>query len=230
MRWRGTAFREHESGDALRAAHDVLYLASIQTVSVFDGARDLIVDLKQRGLQLVLASSAEAREAEHHLYLLDARDIADAWTTSDDVEQTKPSPDLVTAALNRLDARDGVMIGDTPWDVKAAAKLDVPTTAVLTGGFSETELRDAGALAVLDSIQELRERIDETSLSTSRLRSSRTRRSSPALSIHSVEADHAAWIRRISGANPTYTGAFEPPPNRTQVLAAVMKTGFIVNP
>ena len=76
--------------------------------------------------------------------------------------------DLVSAALDKLDARDGVMIGDTPWDVEAAAKLDVSTIAVLTGGFSEAELRDAGAIAVFDSIQELREQIDQTPLQPDR--------------------------------------------------------------
>jgi HAD superfamily hydrolase (TIGR01549 family) len=158
---------ERESGDALRSAHDVLYLASIQTVSVFDGARELIVDLKDRGLEVVLASSAKVQEAEHYLDLLDARELVDAWTTSDDVEQTKPSPDLVSAALGKLGTETGVMLGDTPWDIEAAGKLDVPTIAVLTGGFSEAELRDAGATAVFESVQQLRARIDETPLSTS---------------------------------------------------------------
>jgi phosphoglycolate phosphatase-like HAD superfamily hydrolase len=144
----------------------VLFLASIQTVSVFEGARDLIVDLKQRGQQVVLASSAKAQEAEHYLDLLDAREIVDAWTTSDAVEQTKPSPDLVSAALPKLNTQTGVMVGDTPWDVEAAAKLDVATIAVLTGGFSDAELRAAGAMAVFESVQELRERVDETPLST----------------------------------------------------------------
>jgi HAD superfamily hydrolase (TIGR01549 family) len=157
---------ERENGDALRTAHDVLYLASIQSVSVFDGARDLIVELKQRGQQVVLASSAKVQEAEHYLNLLDAREIVDAWTTSDDVEQTKPSPDLVSAALGKLGTETGVMLGDTPWDIEAAGKLDVPTIAVLTGGFSEAELRDAGAIAVFESVQQLRARIDETPLST----------------------------------------------------------------
>jgi HAD superfamily hydrolase (TIGR01549 family) len=156
---------ERESGDALRTAHDVLYLASMQTVSVFEGARELIVNLKQRGHQVVLASSAKEQEAEHYLNLLDARELVDAWTTSGDVEETKPSPDLVGAALGKLGAETGVMVGDTPWDIEAAGKLDVPTVAVLTGGFSEAELRDAGAAAVFESVEELRARIDETPLS-----------------------------------------------------------------
>ena len=72
----------------------------------------------------MLASSAKQDEVEHYLDLLDARELADAWTTSADVEATKPAPDLVTAALERAggSSDDAVMVGDTPWDVKAAAR------------------------------------------------------------------------------------------------------------
>lgn len=155
---------DEESGDSVRAAHDALYLAEIQSVSVLEGARELITDLKERGHPVVLASSAKAREAEHYLDLLEARDLVDAWTTSDDVEQTKPSPDLVKAALAKLGRDDGVMVGDTPWDVRAAAKAGVPTVTVRTGGFSIDELREAGAANVFESIEELRGRLAETPL------------------------------------------------------------------
>jgi phosphoglycolate phosphatase-like HAD superfamily hydrolase len=56
------------------------------------------------------------------------------------------------------------MLGDTPWDVKAAKGAGVETVALLTGGFSEQELREAGAVAVFESVAELRERLDETPL------------------------------------------------------------------
>ena len=130
----------------------------IQSVGIFDGARGLLEDLKGDGFRVVLASSAKQREVDHYLDLLDGRDLADDWTTSDDVEQTKPEPDLVLAAKEKLGEGDAVMVGDTPWDVEAARRSDVPTIAVLTGGFSEAELRDAGAVAVFRSIAELRER------------------------------------------------------------------------
>jgi phosphoglycolate phosphatase-like HAD superfamily hydrolase len=73
-------------------------------------------------------------------------------------------PDLVRAALDDLGTDDAVMVGDTPWDVHAAETAGVPTIAVLTGGFSEAELRDAGAVAVFDSIVALREGIGATPL------------------------------------------------------------------
>jgi HAD superfamily hydrolase (TIGR01509 family) len=147
---------EAEHGDALRTAHDVLYLAVIQTTSVFDGSRELLVDLKERGWRIVLASSAKQQEVDHYLDLLDARDLADGWTTATDVENTKPEPDLVVAALEKLGTADAVMVGDTPWDIEAAAKADVATIAVMTGGFSRAELEEAGAAAVFTSIAELR--------------------------------------------------------------------------
>ena len=155
---------EHDRGDDIRAAEKDLYFELIEEVEPFAGARELIADLKDRGHSVVLASSAKAEEIEHYLDLLDARELADAWTTSADVEATKPEPDLVNAALERAgtDPGDAIMVGDTPWDVKAAAKAGVPTIAVRTGGFSIDELEGAGAIAVFESIQELRDRIDET--------------------------------------------------------------------
>jgi HAD superfamily hydrolase (TIGR01549 family) len=155
---------EEEKGDDIRTAEKALYLALIEEVEPMEGARRLIVDLKEDGHTVVLASSAKADEVEHYLDLLDARDLADSWTTSADVESTKPQPDLVHAARDKAGGGDAVMVGDTPWDVKAAAGADVETIAVLTGGFAEAELRDAGACAVFESIEELRQRLAETPL------------------------------------------------------------------
>jgi HAD superfamily hydrolase (TIGR01509 family) len=155
---------EERIGDDIRAAEAALYLASIQSTSVLEGARELIEDLKADGREVVLASSAKAREVDHYLDLLDARELVDGWTTSADVERTKPEPDLVRAALDRLNGDDAVMIGDTPWDVEAAERAGVPTIAVLTGGFSEQELRDAGAAAVFTSIVDLRREVASTPL------------------------------------------------------------------
>jgi HAD superfamily hydrolase (TIGR01509 family) len=153
---------EEEKGDDIRDAEKPLYMAMIDEVEPLAGARELMTDLKERGHPVVLASSAKKDEVEHYLDLLDARDLADAWTTSADVERTKPEPDLVQAAMEKAGGGDGVMVGDTPWDVKAAERAGIRTVAVLTGGFSEQEVRDAGAVAVFESIAELREHLDET--------------------------------------------------------------------
>ena len=158
---------EAEHGDEIRAAEGDEYARLIDEVQPMSHARDLIAELKRRHHAVVLASSAKQAEVDHYLDLLDARELADAWTTSADVESTKPAPDLVHAALNLVDGEpdSSVMVGDTPWDVKAAAEAGVETITVVTGGFAEQELRDAGAAAVFESVGELLRRLDETRLS-----------------------------------------------------------------
>src|SRR3954469_4009137 len=133
---------EEEQGDDIRDAEKVLYSELIGEVQPLRGARALIEDLKGRGHPVVLASSAKEDEVDHYLDLLDARELADDWTTSADVESTKPEPDLVKAAMEKAGAEpgDAVMLGDTPWDCEAAKRAGVETVALMTGGFSEQEL------------------------------------------------------------------------------------------
>jgi HAD superfamily hydrolase (TIGR01549 family) len=155
---------EMEQGDDVRAAEKTLYLSLIEEVEPFEEARELLVDLKERGHAVVLASSAKKDEVDHYLDLLGARDLADGWTTSADVEATKPEPDLVLAAVEKAGGGEAVMVGDTTWDCEAAGRAGVATLAVRTGGFSPQELEQAGATAVFESVAELRVRLDETPL------------------------------------------------------------------
>jgi HAD superfamily hydrolase (TIGR01509 family) len=157
---------DEEKGDDIRAAEKALYLAFIQECEPMEGARELIEDLKERDHTVVLASSAKEDEVDHYLDLLDARELADDWTTSADVEATKPEPDLVKAAMEKAGTDDAVMVGDTPWDIKAAERAGIKTIAVITGGFSRAELEEAGAAVVFESVAELRERLDETPLAS----------------------------------------------------------------
>ena len=160
------AATERGHGDEIRDAETERYLELIDEVETMDGSRELIEELKRRGHSVVLASSAKEDEVDHYLKLLGARELADAWTTSADVEATKPAPDLVSAALERVggSSGDAVMVGDTPWDVEAARRAGVGTLAVLTGGFSEQELREAGATEVFESVDELCQSLDRTAL------------------------------------------------------------------
>ncbi len=157
---------ERDLGDQVRGAEKELYLELIDEVEPMEGARELILDLGARGHVVVLASSAKEDEVEHYLDLLEARELADAWTTSADVEATKPAPDLVRSALDKVggSAGDALMVGDTPWDVRAAAAAGVETLAVLTGGFAIDELRETGARDVFESVADLREELDRTPL------------------------------------------------------------------
>jgi HAD superfamily hydrolase (TIGR01549 family) len=159
----GEAF-ERDKGDDVRAAEQERYAELIGEVAPFEGSRELIVDLKDSGHAVVLASSAKSDEVDHYLDLLDARELVDAWTDSSDVEDTKPEPDLVQVAMEKAGTGDAVMVGDSTWDCEAAGRAGIQTVAVRTGGFSDGELRDAGALMVFESIAELRERVRETPL------------------------------------------------------------------
>jgi HAD superfamily hydrolase (TIGR01549 family) len=143
-------------GDAIRDAEGKAYAELIGEVEPLEGARDLIERLRGEGATVILASSAKQEEVDHYLDLLDARELVEGWTTSADVEKTKPEPDLVQAAVEKAGG-DGpsVMVGDSVWDVKAATAAGLPTLAVLTGGFSEAELREAGAVQVVESIETL---------------------------------------------------------------------------
>ena len=155
---------EAEKGEDIRAVEKERYGELIGEVEPFAGARELIEGLKDRGHAVVLASSAKSDEVDHYLDLLDARELVDAWTDSSDVEATKPEPDLVHAAIDKAGGGEAVMVGDSTWDCEAAGRAGIETVAVLTGGFSEAELREAGAVIVFQSIDELRERVGETPL------------------------------------------------------------------
>jgi HAD superfamily hydrolase (TIGR01509 family) len=159
----GDGFEERH-GDDVRAAEKALYLALIEEVQPLPGARELLEALRANGNTTVLASSAKPNELQHYIDLLDAHEVTDGWTDSGDVERTKPEPDLVQAAVEKAGGGPAVMVGDSTWDCKAAAGAGVKTIGVLTGGFSEAELRDAGAIEVFGSLPELREALADTAL------------------------------------------------------------------
>jgi HAD superfamily hydrolase (TIGR01549 family) len=155
---------EDRQGESIRAAETALYADLIGEVQPFTDARRLLELLDARGHRMVLASSGKRDEVDHYLDLLGARDLVEAWTSSADVEQTKPEPDLVVTATKKVGGGEAVMVGDSTFDCEAAARAEVPTVAILTGGFSEQELRKAGAGWVFESLGELCEHLDETAL------------------------------------------------------------------
>ncbi len=148
---------ERTDGEAIREAEGDAYGELIGEVQAMHGATELLRELREDGAKAILASSAKAEEVEHYVELLGAGDLVEGWTTAADVERTKPHPDLVHAAIEKIGCEGPVaMVGDSTWDVKAAEAAGVPTLAVLTGGFSAAELREAGAAEVCESIGELR--------------------------------------------------------------------------
>lgn len=146
-------------GEELSDAHSKAYAELIDEVEAIHGASELIAELEAGGATVILASSASEDEVGHYIELLGADERIAGATSSADAEQTKPDPELLETALEKYGSGGPVlMIGDSTWDVKAAAAAEVPTLALLTGGFSEAELREAGATEVESSIVALRER------------------------------------------------------------------------
>jgi phosphoglycolate phosphatase-like HAD superfamily hydrolase len=155
---------EQELGETLRDAEGPLYQEMIHEVEPMQGAHELLRDLKRSDHALILASSAKENEVERYIQLLDAKEFVDGYTTSADVKESKPEPDIVNAAIEKAGGGAAVMIGDSTWDCKAATRAKLPSIGVLTGGFSEQELTEAGATIVFDSVEHLREHLDTTNL------------------------------------------------------------------
>ena len=145
---------EARIGDEARERQGKEVDAVLDEIAPLPGARDLLIALKERGHRVVLASSGQQKHVDFALDLLDARDLADEWTSSADADATKPAPDLLQSALAKLGEPDdapSVMVGDSPFDVSAAKKVGMPTLVVRSGGFGDDELLEAGAVAIFDT-------------------------------------------------------------------------------
>jgi HAD superfamily hydrolase (TIGR01509 family) len=158
---------ERRLGDEARKRQTEEADKLMDEIAPLPGARDLLLAIKERGHTLVLASSGKQHHVDAFLDLLDARDIADAWTSSADVEESKPAPDLLQTALKKVGApqdADSVMVGDSVWDVEAAKNAGMPALVVRSGGFGDDELQKAGAIALFDTPGDLAAALDETPL------------------------------------------------------------------
>jgi HAD superfamily hydrolase (TIGR01549 family) len=151
---------EDKYGDDLRQAWGEEFEEFLHEVVPFAGATALLEEVKRRDLSLVLASSGQSKHVDRYLDLIDGRKFADAWTTSDDAEHSKPAPDLVQIAMEKMNTSSAVMIGDSIWDAKAAEGAGIATYAVRTGGFSTDELLEAGVKKVYESLEELGSDLD----------------------------------------------------------------------
>ena len=127
-------------------------------VKPFPKVRELFERILEDGKKIVLASSAKGDELKRYKQIANISDLVKDETSSDEVDKSKPSPDVVKVALKKLgnpDPATVMMIGDTPWDIMAAAKAGVRSIGVLSGGFPEDELRAAGAVEVYREAAEL---------------------------------------------------------------------------
>jgi len=152
---------EREQGDRVREAWEKEYDAMLDEPVLLPGARELMEALRQRGVRIVLASSAIPRHAARVMDLLDADERADATLTSDDTEESKPDPELLEKAMASVDATCSILVGDSVWDVEAANQAGIATVGVLSGGYSEDALRAAGATWVFEDPADVLAHLDQ---------------------------------------------------------------------
>jgi HAD superfamily hydrolase (TIGR01549 family) len=155
---------EDEHGDELRKLHDQRFGELLDGVRPLPGAGELLDALHDRGFKVVLASSGIPDHTERLLALVDGTRRADSVTTSGDVETSKPAPDLVQVAIEKVGGARAAVIGDAVWDIKAANEAGLPSIGLRCGGFGEAELLDAGAEAVFADPRALLEHLDDSLL------------------------------------------------------------------
>lgn len=159
---------EEQHGDAVRERWEREYDEVIDETRLFEQARELLAALGAAGLKVVLASSSIPKHAERPLELLRAGEHSDAWTTSEDAEESKPHPELLEEALAKVGGGRAVMVGDAVWDVEAANAQGIPTIGLLCGGYGRQDLLDAGAIAVYADPADLLAHLDEALEASSR--------------------------------------------------------------
>lgn len=146
---------EQAHGEEVRAAWKEEFDRLIDEVAVVPGAVELLEAVKDAGALLVLASSGKPDHVDRFLDLLQARELADGWTSSGDVDDTKPEPELLEVAVGRVGGPDAVTFGDATWDALAAGRVGLSAVLVRTGGFGTDELRAAGAAEVYESLPDV---------------------------------------------------------------------------
>ncbi|MET0454783.1 MAG: HAD family hydrolase [Mycobacterium sp.] len=150
--------------DHVKELHSRFYRETNGLLKPLPGALDLIDAVAAMGLQVILATSAPEDELEVLRKVLGRDDVVSAITSSEDVETAKPEPDIVEVALDRahVPAQRAVFVGDTIWDVKAAARAGVQCIGVESGGIDRRLLTDEGAAATYRNPRDLLDHVDDS--------------------------------------------------------------------
>ena len=153
-------------GEAEAYRGEIFKKKYLPEVKPFPGVRELFDRLRSEGKKIALASSGKDSEVHHYEKLLGIGGMVDCMTTADQVAHSKPYADVFIAALNLLSVSpaEAVAVGDTPYDVAAAKKIELPVIGVLCGGFPEQSLRDAGAVAIFRDPADLLDRYNQSPL------------------------------------------------------------------
>lgn len=148
---------------------DLFHRDYLPRITAFPRVRELFERVRADGKRIALASSSKKEDLGRFKQIARITDLVDIETSGDDAEQSKPQPDIFEATLNRLghpDPATAIVIGDTPYDARAAAKAGLRTIGVLCGGFPEPELRAAGCLALYRDPADLLEHYDDSPLAS----------------------------------------------------------------
>jgi HAD superfamily hydrolase (TIGR01549 family) len=149
--------------ERLRQRHDAAYQRRLGTVRLLPGARELLSWLSDNEIPWAIATSGRVESAGPALQALGIDPDRRPVVTSDQVKHAKPDPDLFIAAAERLGApiQSAVVVGDSIWDMLAAARCKALGVGVLSGGYGLRELQDAGAIRVYEDPADLLRHIDE---------------------------------------------------------------------
>jgi HAD superfamily hydrolase (TIGR01509 family) len=136
-------------------------------IKAFPQVRELFLRIKADGKRVALASSATKDDLATYKQILNVEDLVDAATTTSEVKSSKPEPDVFFVTLEKLgdvDPNNAIVVGDTPYDAEAASKANLRTIGVLSGGFPEENLRQAGCIAIYQNIADLLAHYDSSPL------------------------------------------------------------------
>lgn len=141
---------EHALGDTIRESHLELFRGSLDEVRPTRGAQELVTELRHRGHELAVASSADSSLTDDLLSVAGVDGLVSSVVHGDDVSASKPDPEVAHRAVARSDQPAVLMLGDAPWDARAADDAGIPCVGVRTGGFSDRVLLEAGMVRVLE--------------------------------------------------------------------------------
>jgi HAD superfamily hydrolase (TIGR01509 family) len=159
-------------GEKIEVYKEELYRKEyLPQVKAFPKIRDLFLRIRQNGVRIALASSASKQEIENSKEIANIADLIDCETTKDDVERSKPHPDVFAVALQKLnvDADEAIAVGDTPYDAEACSKIHVRTIGLTCGGWRAGELRSAGCIEVFRDPADLLANFAKSSLDEGRV-------------------------------------------------------------
>jgi HAD superfamily hydrolase (TIGR01509 family) len=160
---------ESEEGKRISKRRGELFKEKyLPTIQPFPKVRELLERMRDEGLTLAVGSSAQRHELEPFLEIANVADLIEETTSSSDAESSKPDPDIIHAALGELgyEPDEVLMVGDTPYDVEAAARAKVRTIAVRCGGWRDEDLE--GAIAIYDDPADLLARFDDSPFAASK--------------------------------------------------------------